>query len=95
MKYNIGDKVIVRSDLIVEENYGGMYFLDTMSPLRGAVVEIEGIVTLKPVYRIKESKLPYWTNEMFVDPKEMKYINIDWRGGIQWIFEWKFYVCPE
>ena len=77
MKYNIGDKVIVRSDLIVEENYGGMYFLDTMSPLRGAVVEIEGIVTLKPVYRIKESKLPYWTNEMFVDPKEMKYINID------------------
>ena len=77
MKYNIGDKVIVRSDLIVGKIYGGMYFIDEMSPLRGAVVEIEGIVTLKPVYRIKESKLPYWTNEMFIDPKEMKYINID------------------
>lgn len=77
MKYNIGDKVIVRSDLIVEEDYGGMYFLDTMIPLRGAVVEITEIVTSRPVYRIKGSKLPYWTNEMFVDPKEMKYINID------------------
>lgn len=77
MNYNIGDKVIVRSDLIVEENYGGMYFIDTMSPLRGSVVEITEVVASRPVYRIKGSKLPYWTNEMFIDPKEMKYINID------------------
>lgn len=77
MKYDIGDKVIVRSDLIVEENYGGMYFLDEMSLLRGTVVEIEKIVNSKPIYRIKESQEPYWTNEMFIEPKEMKYINID------------------
>ena len=46
MKYKVGDKVRVRKDLVVGEQYGGETVADDMVDMRGMVVtigEVDGI----------------------------------------------------
>ena len=64
MKYKIGDKVIVREDLIEFEHYKEVLFVPSMSSFKGKIVTI--YYTTDIGYKIKEdSKRYYWTDDMF------------------------------
>lgn len=63
MKYNIGDKVRVRSDLRVGRAYGSMHFVEDMRDLCGTVVTINQNTGIS--YGVKEYRSAYWTDEMF------------------------------
>lgn len=64
MKYKVGDKVRVRSDLKINEDYGLQAFVIEMSQYIGKVVTIQKTYSNK--YNIKEDKGKwYWTDEMF------------------------------
>ena len=62
MRYKVGDKVRVRSDLKVSKEYGGMIFSDVMSQHCGETVTISQVSY--DHYRIVEYGC-YWTDEMF------------------------------
>ena len=63
-KYKIGDKVIVREDLIVGEKYGKDVFTSAMISFKGKVVTISKVIGFK--YEIKEDDKTWnWTDEMF------------------------------
>ena len=63
MKYNVGDKVLVRSDL-VEGNKYGLYFNDIMESYRGQVVTIHQVDA--DGYRIENDNRTWvWRDEMF------------------------------
>jgi hypothetical protein len=78
MKYKVGDKVKVRSDLEIGKNYGKQVYVKDMDNLKDNTVTIKSINTDKSRfwengYRIEE--LGYtWTDEMFeeVENKIMK-----------------------
>lgn len=79
MKFKIGDKVRVRSDLKVSEVYGMQGFFSDMIPLIGMLVEIEKI-TSYDAYHLKEDRFNYnWTDEMFEDEliQETKPIEVE------------------
>lgn len=63
LKYNVGDKVRVRSDLKVGVRYGSMSFLEGMSHLRGKVATIEDCTPCS--YKVEEDYYEFWTDEMF------------------------------
>ena len=64
MKYKVGDKVRVRSDLEENTCYGGKIFVRGMAVHRGKNVEISKVHD--DVYCIKESDREwFWTDEMF------------------------------
>ena len=64
MKYKVGDKVRVRSDLKINEDYGLQTFVREMSQYIGKVVTIQETYSNK--YNIKEDNEEwYWTDEMF------------------------------
>lgn len=77
MKYKVGDKVRIRSDLKVGEiygdNYDNYYFIENMEQFKGGVVTIAYVN--ETCYYIKEDSIKlYWTDEMI----ECKiYDNID------------------
>ena len=68
MKYKVGDKVRVRSDLEVGKQYGNdndsdkVYFVSGMKCHKGKIVTIQEIAY--SAYRIKEDKW-FWTDDMF------------------------------
>ena len=63
-KYNIGDKVIVKDDLIEYEKYKDVSFVPAMSPFKGKIVTIYD--TTDRDYKIEEdSKRYHWTDDMF------------------------------
>ena len=65
MKYKVGDKVRVRTDLTEDERYGGIFVTDEMADMRGMTVTIED-ANEKSGYGIKEDPDEYmWTDEMF------------------------------
>lgn len=66
MKYKVGDKVKVRSDLRVEKSYGGHTFVHDMSKFMGKIVTIERV--WEQSYRIEEDAY-WWTDEM-LEPVE-------------------------
>lgn len=66
MKYKVGDKVKVRSDLRVGKSYGEHAFVHDMSKFRGKIVTIESV--WKQGYRIEEDAY-WWTDEM-LEPVE-------------------------
>ena len=77
LRYKVGDKVVLRSDLIKNEEYGEYFLLSDMYRLRGKTVTIqevreEGL----PSYRIEECHQPFFTDEMFLDESEHKYLNL-------------------
>ena len=62
MKYKVGDKVRVRSDLEGNKGYGGWYTSEGMVKMRGEIVTIRGIGS--SAYELEENDL-MWTDEMF------------------------------
>lgn len=65
MEYKIGDKVRVREDLVVDQQYGKYIFSYSMIPFKGKIVTISGIIDSK--YEIEEDFYQFWwTDEMFV-----------------------------
>ena len=77
MKYKVGDKVVLRSDLIRGESYGEYFLLSEMYRLRGKRVTIEEVRQGGlPSYKIEECRQPFFTDEMFLDENEHKYLNL-------------------
>lgn len=73
MKYKVGDKVRVRSDLEENTRYGGKIFVRGMAVHRGRNVEISKVHD--DAYYIKESDREwFWTDEMFEPVEEMSAI---------------------
>ena len=76
MKYKIGDKILVRSDLEEGKKYGDEVVMSDMLFFRGKIVTIEH-VDHPCCYRIKEDPDQWhWTDEMFVG-KESEEIKSD------------------
>lgn len=70
MKYKIGDKVRVRTDLVVDDCYGGYSFTEGMEKYAGQIVTIDALLDDK--YLIDEDLCFWcWTEEMF-EPVEYK-----------------------
>lgn len=66
MKYKIGDKVLIRSDLEEGKKYGDEVVMSDMLFFKGKIVTIEH-VDHPNCYRIKEDLDQWhWTDEMFV-----------------------------
>lgn len=64
MKYKVGDKVKVRSDLEEYGQYGKYSANRNMAELHGSIVEIKKVENEKQRYEINDN-LYYWTDEMF------------------------------
>lgn len=67
MKYKVGDKVKVRSDLKAYEIYGSNMLTKSMEKFAGKTVTISGVGITS--YAIEEMKVAYWTDEM-LEPVE-------------------------
>ncbi len=68
MKYKVGDKVIVRSDLVVDTKYGFDTFIDDMTSSKGKQVTIKEVNNDR--YLIEEDNGKWnWTDEM-LEPVE-------------------------
>ena len=63
MKYKVGDKVRVRTDIVEYSEYGGELFLGGMKSFVGKVVTINRLINDK--YIIREDNGYKWTDEMF------------------------------
>lgn len=63
MKYKVGDKVRVRTDIVEYSEYGGELFLGGMKQFVGKVVTINRLINDK--YIIREDNGYKWTDEMF------------------------------
>ncbi len=68
MKYKVGDKVKVRSDLRVGKSYGEHTFVHDMFIFMGKIVTIESV--WEQGYRIEEDAY-WWTDEMLEPVEEM------------------------
>lgn len=68
MKYKVGDKVKVRSDLRVGKSYGEHTFVHDMFKFMGKIVTIES--AREQGYRIEEDAY-WWTDEMLEPVEEM------------------------
>lgn len=67
MKYKVGDKVKVRSDLKAYEIYGSNMLTKSMEKFAGKTVTISGVGITS--YAIEEMGVTYWTDEM-LEPVE-------------------------
>jgi len=63
-KYNVGDTVKVRSDLIFDHNYGHNTFVEGMEICLGKNKRIESLAH-NGQYILEDGTSYYWTNEMF------------------------------
>lgn len=68
MKYKVGDKVRVRSDLVVGRLYGVWPFTRTMSEIAGKVVEIKRVSDLRGAYMLKDIVGEYWYTDEMLEP---------------------------
>lgn len=71
MKYKVGDKVRIRSDLEIGEYYGCYAFMTNMNKLSSNIVTIKEVLSNR--YHINEDEVYgyfEWTDEMFEDIKE-------------------------
>ena len=65
VKFKVGDKVVVKKQLISGVDYGGFPFVDSMKEYRGKVVTIHEINSRVMAYEITEDGgEAYWTDEM-------------------------------
>lgn len=69
MKYKVGDKVKVRSDLKAYEIYGSNMLTKSMEKFAGKTVTISGVGITS--YAIEEMEVAYWTEEMLEPVEEM------------------------
>ena len=87
MKYKIGDKVLVRSDLEEGKTYGDEVVMSDMLYFKGKIVTIEH-VDYPNCYRIKEDPDQWhWTDEMF-DEKESEEIKSEYLSYCEKIDEY-------
>ena len=68
MKYKVGDKARVRSDLVVDEEYGGWWFDPKMNSKKGVILTVDSIDPGD--YYIMDDGSEYWTDEMLEDVEE-------------------------
>lgn len=61
-KYKVGDKVLIRDDLVVYKEYDGVCFVDSMNDYRGKIMTISKVDTFftSYIYKMKEDK-SCWT----------------------------------
>lgn len=64
VRYKIGDKVKIRSDLMVGNWYGNEVFCSGMRDKLGKVVTIDGVFILIERYTFKHQGHYFWTDEM-------------------------------
>lgn len=88
-RYKIGDKVLVRGDLVVGERYAmdgespaRCAFIYEMKPFSGTIATIENILGNGPDARyLVEGSMWHWTDDMFaglaVDLQDDAVIDID------------------
>lgn len=69
MKYKVGDKVKVRSDLKAYEIYGSNMLTKSMEKFAGKTVTISGVGITS--YAIEEMEVAYWTDEMLEPVEEL------------------------
>jgi len=69
MKYKVGDKVRVRSDLKAYEIYGSNMLTKSMEKFAGKTVTISGVGITS--YAIEETEVAYWTDEMLEPVEEL------------------------
>lgn len=69
MKYKVGDKVKVRSDLKAHEIYGSNMLTKSMEKFAGKTVTISDVGITS--YAIEEMGVAYWTDEMLEPVEEM------------------------
>ena len=96
MKYKIGDKVLVRSDLEEGKKYGDEVVMSDMLFFKGKIVTIEHVDHPND-YRIKEDPDQWhWTDEMF-DEKESEEIKSEYLPYCEKIDEYSEYLsyCEE
>lgn len=75
MKYNVGDKVRIREDLVMGWNYGCSIAVNDMVDMGGSVAIIERVYEELSSYYIEEDTKSYlWTDEMFEPVEEMSAI---------------------
>ena len=87
MKYKIGDKVLVRSDLEEGKTYGDEVVMSDMLYFKGKIVTIEH-VDHPNHYRIKEDLDQWhWTDEMF-NEKESEKIKSEYLSYLEEIEEY-------
>lgn len=68
MKYKVGDKVRIRKDLKIGEQYDGFcYVIQKMHDLGGKIACITEVIECPGVYRINLGDRCYWTAKMFED----------------------------
>lgn len=73
MEYKIGDKVRVREDLVVDQQYGKYIFSHSMTPFKGKIVTISKVTSSK--YEIKgDPRSFWWTEEMFSEKVSKDFI---------------------
>ena len=95
MKYKVGDKVRVRSDLKENTRYGEQIFSPDMRPFLGKIVEISEIL-IEDSYHIKETEGGYgwfWTDEMFEPIEEMSVAEAI-KAFTEICGEYMCYKCP-
>ena len=70
MRFEVGDKVLVRNDLEVGRLYDGVGFAVSMANYLGKVLTIKE-VKKNSRYSVEESPKWSWTDKMFVAPEDM------------------------
>lgn len=75
MKYKVGDKVIIRSDLIENRLYGNIIFVSYMSKFKGEQIIKEVRKNENGYTILADTRNFIWTDEMFEDIKEDKMDN--------------------
>lgn len=65
MIYNVGDKVLVRKDLVVEQKYSGCKFAVKMAHLRGKIATISRNPFTNRYYLDESGGAYFWSSEMF------------------------------
>jgi len=78
-KYQVGDKVRVRSDLIIDEGYGGTFFISVMKQYCGKILTISHVNPGD--YKVEENDW-YWSDEMFEEKVENMFTKKDLKTGM-------------
>ena len=81
MKYKIGDKVKVRTDLIVDGVYGGQSFMSGMKLFAGKIYTIRKIDSDRKYYMFQEIGW-VWTDEMIEGPVKTPFTKSDLKTGM-------------
>lgn len=73
MKYDMGDMVVIRNDLLIGEFYGPNSVVPDMLGFGGKVLEVDRAINHQEMYRLVGSDY-YWTDDM-INHKESEKLN--------------------